>query len=162
MFRLTNYQIKGNIIYRNNNNRYYLKFFFQQYKPHEYRFILTNLFGFKELDIHITKKITKIIDRNGNQYSSIREMTKNNNLFNINIPLQMLPYWFKGIPINPLSYMINHHGLLSNIVYKNRQNIFIIKYDGYSQQDIFKLPNNIKIKYKYNVITFKIYTWILE
>ncbi|AMA65081.1 Outer-membrane lipoprotein LolB precursor [Candidatus Arsenophonus lipoptenae] len=159
---ITKFQIRGTFTYINGNKKISAKFFCQQYTLFNYRLLIMNPLGLTELDLYLTPKIIKLIDKQGKKYISYNPKYLIYQLTNMKIPIEYLSYWLIGLPINATSFTLYKNGLLNTIKYKQNDNFLNINYIYNDYSNIIKLPYYIILVQDKLYINLKIDNWILK
>ncbi|MDT9587324.1 MAG: lipoprotein insertase outer membrane protein LolB [Candidatus Arsenophonus melophagi] len=156
------FQIRGIFAYIGPNNKTYAKFFLRQYSMTHYSLLLTDPLGKIELELIVTPSITQLIDRDGKKYVNIHLMKMIHQLMGMSIPIENLPYFLIGLPIQGTSFILDEHGLVKTIAYKHYNETCHLHYLAYHQDSQPKLPSRIDFTQGKRRIKLKMDTWILN
>ncbi|MGP1958945.1 MAG: lipoprotein insertase outer membrane protein LolB [Arsenophonus sp. NC-CH8-MAG3] len=160
--KLTKFQIRGSFAYISADNKSYAKFFWQQYTLSNYRLLLTNPLGIKELELNVTPNITQLINKEGEKYVNYHSTQMIYQLTGMKIPIKNLPYWLIGLLTNATSFILYENGLLKSIKYRQNGETWYLNYLAYHQNSQLKLPSRIELTQGNQKIKLKMDSWTLN
>ncbi|BGI51187.1 MAG: lipoprotein insertase outer membrane protein LolB [Arsenophonus endosymbiont of Ceratovacuna japonica] len=162
LYKLTKFQIRGSLSYIDINNKIYVKLFWKQNTKFDYHILLTNILGITEFDLNVSPKITKLICGEIKKYFTKNISQIMYQLTGITMPIENMPYWLIGLPINSISFTLYKNGLLRTIEYKKKITTWNLKYFAYYNNNKIKLPSIIELTQGKKHIILKIDNWILN
>ncbi|WP_157993609.1 lipoprotein insertase outer membrane protein LolB [Candidatus Erwinia haradaeae] len=145
--RITQYKIHGTLSLFSHNHKIHVFFYWQQFSPHHYRLIFTNILGITELQLNQENQVVRIIYRKvqyvvSEQY--VEEMIYH--LTGINISLESFRQWIMGLPSNSSDIRLDKENRLREIhfIHKGKPlHIFYLKYK--KELGVSFMPSRIEV-----------------
>lgn len=160
--KLKKFEIRGNFTYIGIDNKTYAKFFWQQYNYSNYRLLLTNPLGTTELELNVTPKAIKLMDKTGKEYINNHPAHMIYELTGMEIPTENLSDWLIGLPTNSISFTLNENGLLKTIKYRKNRKIWHLNYLSYHKNRELNLPSRLEIRQGKQRINLKMDAWTIN
>ncbi|CAL1329519.1 lipoprotein insertase outer membrane protein LolB [Candidatus Providencia siddallii] len=163
LLKLHNYQVRGSLIYSNDKNKIYSKFFFQrQFYPEKYQLFLMNPIGNVEIEFKFEDNFSFLNIKNKGVYVGDDVDYMLIKLIGISIPFNEFVLWLIGLPGSSIDFIFNENNLLKTMRFKKNNKQIEINYIKYNIIKIPYLPSVFELRQGNNFIKFKIDDWVLK
>lgn len=159
--QIRRYQVRGAFAWVDGKQKLYARFFWQQNSPEDYRLLLTNPFGGTQLDLHVQPDVVQLTDSKGRQYTATDPEQLIAELTGMKIPLNNLRQWIIGLPGETSDYVLNQNYRLKSIDYHENGQHWHVNYQGYSDNQLPAMPEEIILNQGDLQIKLKINQWTL-
>lgn len=160
--QLSQYQTRGSFAYLSDRKKIYVRFFLQQYSPENYRLLLTNLLGSREVDLNVRLNVVQLTDHQGKRYVSDNPEEMLYRLSGMAIPLNNLRQWMLGLPAGSKNFALDNRYHLSRLQYQQGNLSWAVDYQDYSDVITPSLPSRLELKQGDQVIKLKIDSWAIK
>jgi outer membrane lipoprotein LolB len=164
--QMNSFQVNGSIAHIGTKTKSYGRFFINQQSKDHYEIKLSTPIGTNILTVRSESNYAELINKNGESYSDTNVENLMKKVSNIDIPLNSLHNWLKGLSDNSQTDKLDSSGRLASTSFmqnNNKWNLKISSYSTYSykNKDI-DLPSNIQLSHNDEIIRLKISNWTLK
>jgi outer membrane lipoprotein LolB len=164
--QMNSFQVNGSIAHIGTKTKSYGRFFINQQSKDHYEIKLSTPIGTNILTVRSESNYAELVNKNGESYSDTNVENLMKKVSNIDIPLNSLHNWLKGLSDNSQTDKLDSSGRLASTSFmqnNNKWNLKISSYSTYSykNKDI-DLPSNIQLSHNDEIIRLKISNWTLK
>ncbi len=159
---LSQYQTRGSFAYISPENKTYAKFFWQQYTPQNYRLMLTNPIGTRELELAVEPDLATLTTKDGKTHLSDVPSELIYQLTGMEIPINDLTPWLIGLPGRATHYTLDENHLLKSITFTQNGVTWQLDYLAYDTQTQPSLPSRLELSQGEQRIKLKMDSWTLN
>lgn len=164
--QITAFQVNGSIAYFSDNSRNYGRFLIIQQSTNHYEIKLTSPVGSNLLTLNVEPDYAELVDKDGKRYTDENVENLMKKLSKINIPLNSLHNWLKGLSENPNADKLDNSGRLVATEFMQNSNKWNLKIANYMTRSYknrnIDLPSIIELTHDDERVRLKIDNWILR
>ena len=158
MQSITHWSLSGKLAIFQKKQRHSLNIYWEQAGDNSH-ITLTNFLGSTVLEIKTNKQLTQITDQNNEQYTSVDGEKLIKKLSGMDLPVEQLQLWIKGLPSNA-SFELNADNLLHSL--NDKRTDWAVDYLSYQTVQQTNLPYKLQLVKKDLRLKFFISKWKIK
>ncbi len=159
---LKQYQTRGAFALLSDKEKVYAHFFWQQTGQSQYRLLLTNPLGSRELELSARPGDAELVDKKGQRYQAQDAEKMLEQMTGMPIPLDSLRQWILGLPGDAADYTLDEHYRLRELHYRQNGKTWDVTYSGYSESVQPNFPSALELNNGQQRIKLKMENWIVK
>lgn len=157
--KIKSYQSEGQLGYISPKERFSSRFEWQYQNPQNYRLKLYSTISATSLTIQRHNAGMTVSDNKGNQRSEADIKMLMRELIGMDVPLEHLANWLKGLPDEKADYQVGTNHYLANFSYQVDGAIWTADYLDYHSNPPLAMPRTILLKNQQQTLKVRIDNW---